>query len=294
MNWSDEFVEHLIEQGRSRNTIQAYVRMIKQYAEWFEAARSKPFEPCLFVAPDVREYRTLRQDKDSANTWNLRLASFKAFAIFAAFKGWIHTDPLQGVRPRELQAPAPKALAAHEMRDVRAELDVQINGARTEFKRDLNVRDRAIVALMAYAFLRSGEVAALDVDDVSLRDKSGDVKIRHGKGDKEATVPLGREARLALGAWLEIGPGRGSLFPGKGSERISQREIQRLVKALGVKCGLDLWPHRFRHTGLSSLHHEHGVPLATVQRLARHVRAETTLRYATASDGQMRAAVEAL
>jgi len=294
MNWSREFQLHLIEQGRSPRTVDAYLRMIQQYAAWYEAARGKPFEPGQFVAPDLREYRTARTQTDGAATWNLRLAAFRAFASFATFKGWIYTDPLLGVLPMEQQVPAPKALSPQEFRDLRSELDIQINGARTDFGRRLCVRDRAILALMAYGLLRSGEVVRLDVGDVVLREKSGDVRIRHGKGDKEAVVPLGREARLALAAWLAVHPGGESLFPGKGTDRISQRELQRLAKAIGAKCSIELWPHRLRHTGIHRLYHELGVPIATVQKLARHVRAETTLRYAMATDEQMRLAAEAL
>ena len=292
--WRDEFSAHLAEQGRSPRTIEAYGRMMSQYADWFEAARAMAFEPRLFVSPDLREYRTVRTQIDSAATWNLRLAAFKAFAIFAALKGWIHMDLLLGVLPRKLAEAAPKALNAQEYRALRSELDVQINGARTEDQRTRKIRDRAILSLMTYAFLRSGEVVALDVDDIDLRPKSGDVRIRHGKGDKEASVPLSSEVRLALSSWMAVHPGSDSLFPGKGTGRISQREVQRLTKSIGAKCSIDLWPHRLRHTGLHKLIHDAHVDLATAQRLARHVRGETTLRYATATDEQMRLAVESL
>lgn len=294
MNWDQDFQQHLVEQGRSPRTIEAYLRMMRHYAAWYELARGKAFEPAQFVAPDLREYRTVRTQSDGAATWNLRLAAFRAFTSFATFKAWIHTDPLMGVLPMEQQVPAPKALTGQEFRDLRSELDVQINGASTDFGRFLRVRDRAIVALMAYSLLRSGEIVRLDVADVSIREKSGDVRIRHGKGDKEAVVPLGREARLAVSEWLAVHPGGQSLFPGKGTDRISQRELQRLARAIGLKCSIELWPHRLRHTGIHRLIHERGEPVATVQKLARHARAETTLRYAVATDEQMRLAAECL
>lgn len=292
--WSDEFRGHLVEQGRSPKTIEAYQRMMRQYAEWFEETRRRAFEPGQFVAPDMREYRTMRIEIDQAATWNLRLAAFKAFAMFAMLQGWIHTDPLQGVLPRKQDLPAPKALNAQEFRDLRCELDVQINGSKTDYGRRRGIRDRAIMALMAYAMLRSGEVVALNLDNITLGEKSGEVRILHGKGDKQAKVKLGHEVRMALSEWVAVHPGGESLFPGKGTERISQREVQRLAKSIGKKCSINLWPHRLRHTGVHRLIHEKHVALATVQKLARHVRGETTLRYAVATDEQLSLAIENL
>lgn len=294
MTWQSDFKLYLIEQGRSARTIEAYGRMLDQYSIWFEQLRGKPFEPSMFVAPDLREYRTLKVQTEKAATWNLRLAAFKAFAMFAALNGWIHTNPLQGVLSREQDIPAPKALNAQEFRDLRSEMDVQINGARTECMRSQNIRNRAIIALMAYGLLRSGEIVALNKNDIILNERSGDVHIHHGKGDKEAIVPLGREVRLALAEWIAVHPGTESLFPGKGSERISQREVQRLAKTIGNKIEIDLWPHRLRHTGITRLIYEKGIALPIVQKIARHARGETTLRYAGPTNEQLRLAAETL
>jgi site-specific recombinase XerD len=294
MTWQSDFSIHLVEQGRSPKTIEAYSRMIVQYAQWFKELRGKPFEPSMFVAPDLREYRTVRTQQEKAATWNLRLAALKAFAMFAALKGWVHTDPLLGVLSMQQQVPAPKALNTQEFRELRSEMDVQINGAKTQFKRSMNIRDRAIIALMAYGLLRSGEIVPLNTIDIILHEKSGEVHIRHGKGDKEAIVPLGKEVRLALADWMTVHPGTDALFPGKGTQRISQREVQRLAKTIGMKCQIDLWPHRLRHTGITRLIYEKGIALPIVQKIARHARGETTMRYCGPTNDQIQLAVENL
>jgi len=52
--------------------------------------------------------------------------------------------------------------------------------------------------LMLQAGLRVGEVAALQVGDIIISDRSGSVRIRHGKGRKAREVPLNATVRRAL------------------------------------------------------------------------------------------------
>ncbi len=68
------------------------------------------------------------------------------------------------------------------------------------------LRNKAMVAMMLDIGLRASEVAGLDVDDVNLA--TGDVIVRHGKGDKERRLRLGSSARRTVrkywlaSAWL--------------------------------------------------------------------------------------------
>src|SRR4051812_50135753 len=50
--------------------------------------------------------------------------------------------------------------------------------------------------------VRIGELADLEVDDVRLTQRTGELVIRHGKGDRRRVVPLSRPARAALREWL--------------------------------------------------------------------------------------------
>ena len=297
MTWLSDFRQHLIEQDRGENTVKAYCRDLELYARWFEQANSQAFEPSMLNAPDLREYRRhlLEEEQVMATTWNRHRASLKVFAIWAALNGHLQGDPLSGVNPAFIEDPLPKALSAEEFRRLRRQLDIMVNGARTDVWGKQAIRDRAALALMLYCGLRSGEVVKLNISDLLLRDKSGEVRIRQGKGRKDATVKVNNEARSALREWIAVHPGTDSLFPGKSTERISQRQIERRVKAIGQLAGLDdMWPHRARHwmitRGLNELH----IPLPVMQKLARHKRGETTMRYAVATDEQVALAVERL
>lgn len=297
MSWLNDFHTHLVNQDRSENTVSAYCRDVTLFAEWFQAMNHQPFEPKLLNAPDLREYRRFLLDEQhiSGATWNRRRASIKVFAIWAGTMGWLYGDPMLGVNPVHIEDPLPKALSPEEFRKLRRQMDIEVNTARTDPWRRQAIRDRAALSLMLYCLLRSGEVVKLDVQDLLLREKSGEVRIRQGKGRKDAVVKIGSEARSALKEWLAIHPGTASLFPGKASERISRRQIERRVKEIGLAAGLDdMWPHRARHWGITRGLNELGVPLAIMQKMARHKRGDTTMRYAVATESQLSEVAERL
>jgi site-specific recombinase XerC len=72
-----------------------------------------------------------------------------------------------------------------------------------ESKHGLAARNYALVQLMIQAGLRVSEVAALHIGDVVARERSGEVRIRHGKGLKARDVPLNATARRAVRMYLD-------------------------------------------------------------------------------------------
>lgn len=55
-------------------------------------------------------------------------------------------------------------------------------------EREAAPRDIALITLMVNTGLRISEVAALDVEDLTLGDRLGSLKVRQGKGGKYRTV----------------------------------------------------------------------------------------------------------
>jgi site-specific recombinase XerD len=283
-NWISEFRQYLIDQDRGENTVKAYCRDLNLYARWFEEMNSQAFEPSLLNAPDLREYRRhlLDDEKMKGSTWNRRRASFKAFSMWAIFNGHIHTDPMHGVNAVKGDRRVPLALSETEYRALRREMDHMVNSAKTPKKKIQAIRDRAALAFGLYAGVRSGEVVKLEVSDLLLRVKSGEMQIRQGKGRTDAELDIPDELRHALKPWMDIHPGTSKVFP------ISQREIERRAKAIGKAAGIDrMWFHRTRHTMISRALNVLEIPLPIVQAAARHVRGETTMMYATATRTQV-------
>ena len=297
MNWQPDFRSHLTAEGRSVHTVEAYLSDLEQYARWFEGLNNTAFAPGLLNAPDLREYRAhcLAQGVSPA-TWNRKRASLKVFSSWCQGQGWVAGDPLQGVKPAKVQELPPYWLTAEEFRRFRRQLDIDVNTARTAAWRRQAIRNRAMAALIMYCGLRPGEVVNLRASELLLKERSGAVEIRAGKGGKFAALPVGAEARQAVSAWVELcGAGDGPLFTGKGSRQITTRQVERALKQVADRAGLDEFhPHRLRHTFVRRLLVEKHEPEHRVQDLARHASFRTTKRYGQDGWDDMARAVEGL
>jgi integrase/recombinase XerD len=291
MDWIADFREHLVLQGRSANTIDAYPRDIDLYSRWFAEKNGHPFTPAELCGPDLREYRAhlLKDEQVSPATWNRKRASLKVFTVFCQHANLVDGDPMQGVEPVEVQDLPPYWLSPEDFRCLRRQMDVQVNAARTPIKRAQAIRNRAMAALILYAGVRPGEVVNLAVSSLLVKERSGAVKIRAGKGEKFAEIPLGDEARKAMAAWLDIHPGGQLAFP------ITRRQLERELKKLADSAGIEEFhAHRLRHTFVRRLLVEKNQPAHRVQDLARHASFKTTKRYAQDGWDDLAAAVEGL
>jgi site-specific recombinase XerD len=114
-------------------------------------------------------------------------------------------------------------------------------------------RDVAIVEVLAGTGLRVSELLALKVGDVEVRERSGQIIVRHGKRGGYREVPILREARQALTAYLEGHLGRDDLgaplWLGQRGPLIDRAAIKRLLDRYARLEGIvGLSPHTLRHT----------------------------------------------
>jgi integrase/recombinase XerC/integrase/recombinase XerD len=146
---------------------------------------------------------------------------------------------------------------------------------------DVGSRNRAMVCLMLESGLRLEEITNLAVDDVHIKDMF--VKV-HGKGDKEAYVPIGTTTQKALERYIAhfrvpSSARTRTLFLNIYGEPLKYETIKTIFDRLAKKTGIDrLHPHLLRHTAATRML-ANGADLHTVQRLLRHADIRTTLRY---------------
>lgn len=156
-------------------------------------------------------------------------------------------------------------------------------------------RDIAIVTLLLHTGIRVSELCALAFEDVMLKERSGYIIIRSGKGSKRRDVPLNSMSRSALKEWLEVrGDAPGALFNGKKSASLSPRAVEYLLEKYSSKAGLErVTPHMLRHTFCKSLI-DAGESLDRVATLAGHENLNTTARYTKATVKDFQRTVEKL
>jgi integrase/recombinase XerD len=143
-------------------------------------------------------------------------------------------------------------------------------------------RDLAMLTLLARLGLRSGEVAALTLDDIDWR--AAEISIA-GKGGRRDRLPLPADAGQAIAAWLLHGRPAGALdrrvfirdrAPRSG---LTPGAVTQAVAAAGRRAGLGtIYAHRLRHSAATAMLAEGG-SLAEIGQVLRHRRAVTTAAY---------------
>ncbi len=231
----DVWIEYLRNTNKSKNTLRAYRQRVLSFAEWFESTNGEVIISERVTPTDLREYKSylLLNMKRCPSTVNLSLV---AIANWLDFNG------------RNMPMPS----NVEEVRSAPQGLDRLSQRSLTRaVERESVPRDIALITLMLNTGLRISEVAALDIEDLTIGDRSGSLTVRMGKGGKFCTVPLNSDTRKAHCAYLS-GRTKGPIFlsqRGKGTGRLTSSGIRQVIDQYAYLAKLpDLHPHALRHT----------------------------------------------
>jgi integrase/recombinase XerD len=272
----DEFCDSLwLEDGLSKNSLDAYRRDLTAFARWLETAR--PAVGSLYAAgtADLQAYFAARHEESKASSANRRLSALKRFYQLALRQRHITQDPCLRM-----------ASAKQSLRFVHTLSEGQVEAllAAPDLRTPLGIRDRTMLELMYASGLRVSELVALKTLELSMND--GVLRIT-GKGAKTRLVPFGEQARLWIGRYLR--EARGVILDGQQDDALfitgrggpmTRQMFWVVVKKHAIKAGLTapLSPHTLRHAFATHLLN-HGADLRVVQLLLGHSDISTTQIY---------------
>jgi integrase/recombinase XerD len=223
----------------------------------------------------------LRQARKSPNTINTTLAAVRGVLKAGFLLGEI--PPLEWHQLQSITGISGKRTSAG--RSLKAtEITRLFNACRKDVSAQ-GRRDAALLALLAYGGLRRSEVAGLALNDYDRR--SGKLKVREGKGQRQRELVLSTEARGHLRQWLRcrgVMPGPlfcqlakpGVVLPGQS---INAHSVYAILKRRCREAGIaPCSPHALRRTFVTRLL-EQGVDFNTVRQLAGHEQIQTTILY---------------
>jgi len=149
-----------------------------------------------------------------------------------------------------------------------------------------HIRDRALILVLLRTGMRIGELLALKVNDLDIRER----KIHLFEGEKNSlgrVVYLSDDALFALRRWLsKRDHKKGVLFYGRGHDPLGYSSARHLFVKYLKKAGLEnrgYTVHSLRHTFASELLNA-GMRLECLQQLLGHQDIEVTRRYARLTD----------
>lgn len=291
--WIDSFLSHIsYEKGLARNTVDSYRRDLVLWARYcalgdVDAATAKHDDVADFLDA-VRSGREPASKAMAPSSVARLLVAVKSLYRYLVREGLVEVDPTAKIGSPKQPRSIPKAIA---LEDVEALLDGPDGSP-------LGVRDGAILETLYGAGLRISELVGLDVDDVDLDD--GSVLIRAGKGSKSRVVPLGRQARAAVGRYTTTvrpdllkgsaaGGAKGALFLNARGGRLSRQGCWKILKGYAHRAGLGdrVSPHTLRHSFATHML-DAGADIRVVQELLGHASLATTQVYTLVSDQRLR------
>lgn len=270
----DAFCDTLwLEDGLSKNTLEAYRRDLRLLATWLAQERGKHLQQAQ--AEDLNAYFFARHTDTKATTSNRRLAVFKRFYQLAIRQRVITVDPCVTMRSAKQPPRIPKVLSEHQVEALLAAPDLAT---------PLGLRDRTMLELMYASGLRVSELVLIKTVEVGMNE--GVLRIT-GKGSKTRLVPFGEEAR----GWIEryMKEARPAILEGQIADALfvtarggpmTRQMFWTLIKkhARAAEIHAPLSPHTLRHAFATHLLN-HGADLRVVQLLLGHADISTTQVY---------------
>ncbi len=268
----NEYCDHLAQEKHySPNTIESAQRDLKLFTAYCSKARINSFNNI-----DLHTVRgfiaALHREEHQPVSLHRYLSILRGFFKYQIRRGRMSANPAVGVRAPKFRRKLPGVITADELN---AALDQPPDG-------DDDKRDHAIVELFYSCGLRLAELHGLDASALSAGQTELTVL---GKGRKERVVLVGKQAREAIDAWLEVrakraAAGEPALFVGRGGGRFARASIGVALKRWAFRRGLgvNLHPHRLRHSFATHLLENSG-DLRGVQELLGHANLSTTQIY---------------
>ena len=151
-----------------------------------------------------------------------------------------------------------------------------------------NLRDLAIIDILASTGMRVGELVKLNINDIDFENRECVV---FGKGNKERPVYFDARTKIHLKNYLNSRTDDNpalfvSLDAPYGRLKISGVEIR--LRQLGRRLGIQkVHPHKFRRT-VATKAIDKGMPIEQVQSLLGHSQIDTTMHYAMVNQNNVK------
>jgi site-specific recombinase XerD len=286
-HYLEQFKTYMQEQDYAKNTVNSYCASVHTFLKWHQQTNGEVGLQKI-SGMDIREYREYlgRVKRAKAKTINFKLSSLQCFFGWAANQAIVDENPVAHVKQIKETDPGPRYLTKAQQKSLLRAIDTDLQLAEMRYsKRKITrMRDACMMRFLLNTGLRVNELTSLDLADITLTERKGQVLVRNGKGNKQRIVPLNKPAREAIQDWLAVRPeGEGDALwvtvEYQRSKPLGSRSVQYLVKRLGEAAGIpELTPHVLRHSFAKNLVDKQQ-NMAAVAELLGHANLNTTRFY---------------
>ena len=266
----NEYIEYLDAiRGYSKNTIIAYKTDLLKYFKFINTYNKNYY--------DIEKYiQHLSKNKYKKTTINRKINTIINFLKWCKSYKNINIKEIKNIKNLRTEKKLPTVLTSSYINKLLDSIPIST---------PKDVRDRAIIELLYSSGLRLSELTNLKLNDIK---NNQSIKVT-GKGNKVRILPMTNNAYKILDLWIntyrsnyEIKESENYIFLGVRGKKISEREIQRIVK-----LRLGTFPHSIRHTFATHLL-DGGADLRVVQEMLGHNDPSTTQIYTHVSTKQLK------
>ena len=278
MSWESSikgFKSYLqIERSLSDNSVQAYIRDIKKFANY---AIPLKLNELKIQRENISDFLAELKDNEIAARSQARIISgIKAFYKYLIIEDYIKHDPTELIESPKVGFKLPDTLSLIEIDKLISAVDLSNKQGE---------RNRAILETLYSCGLRVSELTNLKLSNIYFNE--GYLKVI-GKGDKERLAPIGGRALKYLTTYINevrnhqtIKKGQEDfVFLNNRGAGLTRVMIFLIIQKLAAEIGLKkkISPHTFRHSFATHLI-EGGADLRAVQEMLGHESITTTEIY---------------
>ncbi len=290
-SWEKELQEYIyyirLEKKLSDNTVEAYIRDLRQMAEYLEHEFS--IRPQQAEERHIEAFLAHLYDKGVKKTTQARILSgIKSFYYYLLINDRIENLPTEFIDPPKTGRKLPDVLSVAEIESIIHTFD-----SDTRF----GIRNKAMVETLYSCGLRVSELITLRLSDLFFND--GFIRVI-GKGDKQRLVPISETARHRIEEYLlqrqtmqTDAHDADIVFLNNKGRGLTRVMIFHIIKKAALAAGITktISPHTFRHSFATHLL-EGGASIRQVQEMLGHESILTTEIYTHLDSGKLRENVD--
>ena len=237
---------HLAAEGKAARTIRTYVEAVAWFAAHLlrEAGRTGWEQ---VGKHDVQQWMVRLLDRYSAAYASNQFRALQQFFKWLAAEEEIG-DPMAGLRPPHVPGRPVPVFAGGDL----PRLERACAGRSFQQR-----RDAAMIAIFAATGIRLSELAGLRYDPADPQRSDIDLWHReitvHGKGRTTRTVKISYDAARALDRYIRARARHAQAYRPQLWLGVNNRDpmtasgIYQVIARRGHQCGVQVFPHRFRH-----------------------------------------------
>lgn len=266
----DVFIAAKRIEGCSEKSLKYYSSTIHKML----AAISKPVRE--INTDDLRRYLANYQKEHSSS----KVTIDNMRRIYSSFYGWLEDEdyilksPVRRIRKIKTEKTIKETFSDEGLEQLRDACE--------------EIRDLALVDLLASTGMRVGELVQINREDINFHERECVVL---GKGGSERLVYFDARAKIHLLNYLESrSDDNPALFVSLTlpRERLQIGGVETRLREIGKRADMQkVHPHKFRRT-LATRAIDKGMPVEQVQRLLGHVKIDTTMHYAMVNQANVK------